>query len=143
MGVLASPCGNGILDAGEQCDPPDFEHCNTECQWICGDRVVQGPAQDEESPCDPPPEHCSIDDCGIHCGPGEEECDWPRYTGGSTYCGTDCMKYIISGPEGCAAVYGNGIIEINLPFCEDEECEDDSHCPGSYCREDCTCAELE
>ncbi|MEP6652026.1 MAG: hypothetical protein ABJA82_01625 [Myxococcales bacterium] len=45
-------CGNGTLDAGEQCDPPNGTTCDNSCQRItafCGDGIVNGTEQ-----CDPP-----------------------------------------------------------------------------------------
>ncbi|MFH1109898.1 MAG: S8 family serine peptidase, partial [Planctomycetota bacterium] len=43
-------CGNGIVEPGEECDPPNGTTCNATCQFVtCGDGVVEGNEQ-----CDPP-----------------------------------------------------------------------------------------
>lgn len=38
-------CGNGILEPGEQCDPPDGASCNNQCQFgataTCGDGTLE------------------------------------------------------------------------------------------------------
>jgi hypothetical protein len=38
-------CGNGILERGEQCDPPEGDACNSQCQLgpnpTCGDGVLE------------------------------------------------------------------------------------------------------
>ena len=49
-------CGDGKVDAGEQCDPPNGSTCSHACtQIVCGDGKVEGKEE-----CDPP---------------GTEECD--------------------------------------------------------------------
>lgn len=42
-------CGNGTVEAGEDCDPADGTLCGANCRFICGNGVVQGTEQ-----CEPP-----------------------------------------------------------------------------------------
>ena len=42
-------CGNGRLDVGEQCDPPDGVACLDGCALPCGNGLLDGSEQ-----CDPP-----------------------------------------------------------------------------------------
>jgi len=38
-------CGNGIVEPGEQCDPPDGITCNSQCQFappsVCGNGIIE------------------------------------------------------------------------------------------------------
>src|SRR5262249_16848729 len=47
-------CGNGVVEAGEQCDPPNGTTCSATCQSVaaptCGDGKVNAPGEQ----CDPP-----------------------------------------------------------------------------------------
>ncbi|MEE8410825.1 MAG: hypothetical protein V3T05_14590, partial [Myxococcota bacterium] len=47
---IVSVCGNGILEAGEECDPPDGSTCGTTCQLL-GDNRVNGDACIQNSEC--------------------------------------------------------------------------------------------
>jgi hypothetical protein len=50
--AAAPSCGNGVVEQGEACDPPDGINCNATCQLItavCGNSMVQAGEQ-----CDPP-----------------------------------------------------------------------------------------
>jgi hypothetical protein len=53
IGVTCVPprCGNGLIEPGEQCDPPASSSCSATCQRlaICGNGVVEQTEQ-----CDPP-----------------------------------------------------------------------------------------
>ena len=42
-------CGNGIIEQGEQCDPPDGETCNSRCQ------IMSLPPECRRAPCPPSP----------------------------------------------------------------------------------------
>jgi hypothetical protein len=46
-----SPCGNGTVDAGEECEPPGTTTCDASCQRVpsCGDGFVDAPEE-----CEPP-----------------------------------------------------------------------------------------
>jgi hypothetical protein len=43
--VQAGVCGNGIIEPGETCDPPNGTNCNANCQTVafCGDSIVTPP----------------------------------------------------------------------------------------------------
>lgn len=53
-------CGNGTIDAGEQCEPPNTAVCDANCQFIgggtyCGDNIIQAPNDNgENEQCEPP-----------------------------------------------------------------------------------------
>jgi hypothetical protein len=78
--VPPSPCGNGVLDAGEQCDPPVANVCSATCQFVpavCGDGHVQ-----HGEDCEPPNTSTCDSTCHFipHCGdghfdPATEQCD--------------------------------------------------------------------
>ena len=55
-------CGNGVLDAGEECDPPNTDTCDAECKIRCGNNVVDGSEE-----CDPPGMDDTTGDCNTQC----------------------------------------------------------------------------
>ncbi len=101
-------CGDGILDAGEECDPQD-DHCAYDCQLIvCGDGRIDGPEG-----CDPPglTEPTCMDNCQLHplCGNGMyelgEQCDTPGEDG----CDENCMSDRVPTAWTCPyQTYGDG-----------------------------------
>jgi hypothetical protein len=75
-GHAVGGCGNGVVEAGEECDGGDQnsdtvpDACRTTCvRAHCGDEVV-----DSGEECDPPAAGCS-DDCRFACVPATEVCD--------------------------------------------------------------------
>ncbi len=63
-GCLSPECGNGVLEQGEGCEPPNTLECNASCHPI---------------PCDPPLTSCGngVVDGGEACEPpGAGACDW-------------------------------------------------------------------
>jgi len=96
-------CGNGIIEPGEECDPPDGITCDELCQRIpiCGDGFV-----DEGEECDPPDGVTCDANCQAipHCGDGVvdpgEECD-----DGNTVPGDGCdanCQIEPNGADNCA-----------------------------------------
>ena len=112
-------CGNGVVEDGEQCEPPGSASCDADCQTIsvggpvCGNGVVE-----DGEECEPPESALCDADCqmitvgGADCGNGEveagEECEPPN----SASCDADCQTISVGGAE-C----GNGEVE------DGEECE--------------------
>jgi hypothetical protein len=108
-------CGNGTLDAGEQCDPPNGTTCDSNCLQIpvCGNHVVEappGPYTPEQ--CDPPNGTTCDDHCQnipVVCGNGivqpGEECDPPNGTTCDATChliqGPRCGDGVVNGTEQC------------------------------------------
>ncbi len=86
-------CGNGIVEPGEQCDPPNGTTCDANCQRIptCGDGFV-----DAGEECDPPngttcDANCQrIPVCGDGFIDGSEECDDGNTTPGDG-CDENCQ----------------------------------------------------
>lgn len=68
-GCVAPVCGNGVVESGEQCDPPSVLSCDSTCQAIacdtvpaaCGNGVV-----DAGETCEPP----GVGSCGRDCNDG-------------------------------------------------------------------------
>ena len=59
---LPSLCGNGIVDPGEQCDPPNGTTCDSNCQNIvCGDGVRSGNEQCDDG------NRTNLDGCDSSC----------------------------------------------------------------------------
>src|SRR5262249_25855012 len=99
--VSPGVCGNGIVEPGESCDPPNGTTCTLQCQHQpeCGDGLVEGAEQ-----CDPPSAaaHCSTTCQKIpFCGDGIVQASLgatcPRPNGAScdATCHTPCV-----GPGG-------------------------------------------
>jgi len=70
--ISCVPAGN---QGAEACDPPDGLHCDASCQWVCGDGVVQsGEECDPPGPCCSAT--CLfVVICGNGCIEGTEQCD--------------------------------------------------------------------
>jgi hypothetical protein len=110
-------CGNGKIDPGEECDPPNGTTCDANCLQIpvCGNGVVEapvGPYMPEQ--CDPPNGTTCSATCQnipIVCGNGivqpGEQCDPPN----GTTCNAMCQN--IAAPK-C----GDGM--VNQPS---EQCD--------------------
>ena len=53
---VAPVCGNNIIEAGEDCDPPNGTTCDASCHTIsafCGDGVINAPGEECEPPNEP------------------------------------------------------------------------------------------
>ena len=110
-------CGNGTLDPGEQCDPPNGTTCDTNCFQIpvCGNGVVEapvGPYVAEQ--CDPPNGTTCSATCQnipIVCGNGivqpGEQCDPPN----GTTCSPTCQNL-------AAPTCGDGVVNQASEQCD-------------------------
>jgi cysteine-rich repeat protein len=119
-------CGNGTVDTGEQCDPPNGMTCDNNCLQIpvCGNNVVEAPAGPYPAEqCDPPNGTTCNAMCQTIptvCGDGivqpGEQCDPPN----GTTCSATCQNI-------AAATCGDGT--VNQPS---EQCEPPNTAAGNY-----------
>jgi len=109
-------CSNGILENGEECDPPDGITCNDDCTYFHG-----------ESPCDlHDPYNCMVVEtiCGNSVVEDSESCD-----DGNSDDTDDCLF-------GCTlSSCGDGIVQLSGSNIE--ECDDGNTDPGDGCNENC------
>jgi hypothetical protein len=133
-------CGNGMLDANEECEPPNTATCDATCQRVpdCGDGFTDAPEA-----CDPPDgvscnASCQLIACGDNVVEGQEECEPPNTATCDATCQRvpDCGDGFVDAPEQCEPpsagtcdadctliVCGNGEIEAG------EECEPENPVP--------------
>jgi hypothetical protein len=133
--ALPAPvCGNGVIEAGEACDPPNGATCSATCAQIplpvCGNGTVE-PGES----CDPPNGTTCSASCQVVvppvCGNGAveagESCDPPN----GTTCSATCAQI---PPPAC----GNRIVEAG-ESCDPPDrltCGNDcAPCPGPGCWE--------
>jgi cysteine-rich repeat protein len=104
--VAAGVCGNMIVEAGEQCDPPSAaNHCSATCQNIpfCGDGHV-----DPGEQCDPPNGTTCSATCQTQafCGDGivtpPENCEPPNtMLPNGDLCNAQCMEVVQCTSNAC------------------------------------------
>jgi cysteine-rich repeat protein len=123
----SSRCGDGVHDAGEQCDDGnavDGDGCDRNCRLSgCGNGV-----RDASEACDDGNEvsgdfcdaNCTRSECGNGIAAGDEECD-----DGGNGAGDGCS------PVCRLEVCGNGVLDPT------EECDDGNTTPGDACAADC------
>jgi cysteine-rich repeat protein len=125
-------CGNGRMDAGEECDPPKSGSCTAHCKLEsahCGDGKVQA---DEGEQCDDGNDESGdgCTDCRVECGDGTidasigEECE-PEY---SDHCGDNCRWLPTCGDGEVQAEAGEECDPSNGTTCVD--CKRASACDG-------------
>ncbi len=93
-------CGNGIVGAGEQCDPPNGTTCNAACQIVtppsvCGNKVVEA----GES-CDPPNGTTCDPHCQIIASPLCTNCELAGTVAGN------CFNTSVPGQGATNATFG-------------------------------------
>ncbi len=79
-------CGNGIVETGEQCDPPDGDTCDTLCHSIDtggGEPLCGNGIEETGEECDPPDERTCDTDCQLINigGPANNNCQNPTPVG--------------------------------------------------------------
>ncbi|KAJ8264317.1 hypothetical protein GJAV_G00147740 [Gymnothorax javanicus] len=82
-------CGNGFLEAGEECDCGTEEECRDPCCHATSCRLTEGSHCAEGECC----ENCQLKQAGSLCRQSANECDLPEYcTGKSAWCPRDVFK---------------------------------------------------
>lgn len=127
----ASFCGDGLVDAGEECDDQndvDDDACRNDCtQAICGDGVIWQGIEQCDDQNDDNTDGC-LDSClAASCGDGfvhdgVEQCD-----DGNDINDDDCTNNCEWGPSTC----GDGVTEGA------EECDDQNADNTDNCTEEC------
>jgi CSLREA domain-containing protein len=133
IGAVEVGCGNGIVEAAEQCDDGgESATCNANCTTaVCGDSIVNATAGEQcddgnTTAGDGCSDTCQTEGAGL-CGngviDGTEECDDGNTTDGDG-CSSTCTN------EG-AAVCGDNILQAG------EECDDGNTLSGDGCSSTC------
>jgi len=121
-----STCGNGKIDAGEQCDPPGGT-CDARCRFKCGNGI-----KDSGEACDNGVNDGTYGTCKNDCTPadfcgdgvknGSEQCDLGAGNSASAY-----------GPSKCS-----NACKV-APYCGDHRVNGSEECDGQIgCKADCT-----
>jgi len=133
-------CGNGTIDAGEECDDGNNyngDGCSSVCRIekvsaTCGNGQVEpGEGCDDGNKVDGDgcSAKCTVEVAEAVCGNGkienDEECDDGNTTSGDG-CSSSCKTEVV------APVCGNGKVEAG------EECDDGNKVNGDGCHNDCT-----
>jgi cysteine-rich repeat protein len=123
-------CGNGLLDAGEECDDgngDDGDGCSSGCEieagWDCPEEL--GPPSQCTSTCGDGVKAVGAETCddgGLEDGDGcDAECQLEA--------GWMCAPLSSDGPDVCDPVFGDGLVV------GDEECDDGNLVAGDGCHE--------
>lgn len=142
--LTCSSCGDGIVESGEQCDPPSPGICSSTCQFaaVCGDKIV-GPGEQ----CDPPHQGPDGLQCGANCqlltcgngviDPGEQ-CDPPKSSGTAPLCSQTCQiptcgNGVIDPGEQCDPPKSSGAAPFCSSTCQIPTCGNGAIDPGETC----------
>lgn len=129
LDVVPTNCGNGQIDAGEQCDDGNTtpgDHCSATCQIesVCGDGVAEGNEQ--------------CDDGNVAAGDGCAPVCRPEVCGsGYTDPGETCDDGNTTDGDGCSATCqreprcGDGVLDPG------ESCDDGNTVTGDGCSAGC------
>uniref|UniRef100_A0A8D1X239 A disintegrin and metallopeptidase domain 3-like n=1 Tax=Sus scrofa TaxID=9823 RepID=A0A8D1X239_PIG len=151
QGQVAS-CGNGVLDAGEQCDCGDAERCSHKkccnpktCELITNAECGTGICCDKET--------CQIAERGTLCRRSTDVCDFPEYCNGITeFCVPDvksadletcnnktafCFQGLCRDPDKqCAELFGK-FARGGSDLCSQHvngQTDNFGNCRGRFCR---------
>jgi len=122
---LATPCGNTVLDPGEECDDGNTngsDGCTSACT-VCGNGITT------------PPEEC--DDGNLADGDGcDSNCTLPACGNGIVDAGEQCDDGNTQSCDGCSATCtieacGNGVTECG------EQCDDGNTASCDGCSDEC------
>ena len=146
ISVNCTLCGDGIIEAGEDCDPPNLTPddrilCDDTCHFVgtCGNGKL-----DPGEQCDPPnPGFCS-NDCQIAavCGDGlsgpGEQCDPPHQGPDGLQCGPNCQfltcgNGVIDPGEQCDPPKSSGAAPLCSQTCQIPTCGNGMVDPGETC----------
>lgn len=128
-GPLLPECGNGVLQAGEQCDDGNSgagDGCSAACVveplWACADE----------------PSVCTKRNCGNGVIEGDEACDAGERNGLFYGDGTGCTAFCsfepncrVDGVDGCVSACGDGM------RIAPEQCDDGNASNGDGCSSAC------
>ncbi len=136
-------CGDGLLDAGEDCDDGDsadtLNGCSAACRRnnTCGDGVLEDVFEvcdDGALNSDTAPDACRTDCTTSTCGDGVvgtgEQCDDGDTSADGNGCGADCAF-----DNTC----GDGVLEPEAEDCDDGNASADGNGCGADCRRDAVC----
>jgi cysteine-rich repeat protein len=123
-------CGDGIVDPGEQCDPPDAASCSATCQIVnpsCGDGILDAGEDCDDANTvggDGCRANCTDEECGDFIQDPQETCDDGNTTP-TDGCSASCQDE--SAGESC----GDGVRDFG------EECDDGDLVNGDGCSGAC------
>ncbi|MBN3309641.1 ADA19 protein, partial [Amia calva] len=107
-------CGNGFVEAGEECDCGDPEECTNSC---CNAKncTLKAEAQCAHGVCC---EDCKLKQAGTMCREPAGACDLPEYcTGASPYCPSNV--YLL---DGSSCLYGHAYCYNGMCLTHEQQC---------------------
>jgi hypothetical protein len=144
--ITCTLCGDGIVEAGEDCDPPNAVPnghilCDSTCHFAdtCGNGRL-----DPGEQCDPPQPGICGNDCQIDavCGDGVvgpgEQCDPPHQGTDGLQCGSTCQLLtcgngVIDPGEQCDPPSTTGSVDHCDQNCQISNCGNGVIDPGEQC----------
>jgi len=129
-------CGNGVIDPGEDCDPPSVtNNCTNNCTHGGGGGGTSGGGtgggqSSSTSSASPAPPHCG--DFVVDAEEGEE-CDWGWLNNNLWGCSTSCLEYFCGdGQIKLMETCDNGSVCVSANGDDDgESCRSDDDCAGN------------